>query len=310
MAQARHKKEEKALSGLTTHLSRGLREAALYILVAISLFLLTALITHDIQDPSWSYTGPVSTIHNMAGVVGAWFSDVLYLLFGYLSFLFPVMIAYSGWLVLRERTDEGEINFAVLGIRWAGFFMTLITGCALSSLHFVIPVDTLPLDGGGILGRFIGDMMASGLGVLGSTLILLSVFFAGITVFTGLSWLGVMDFIGDGLIHFFDLIRQKIIQFKENHEEKKEGEAARESREKAVKAEVKKKASRKTAVRIEPVINKIEVSERHSRESQISLFDENSGGDTELPPLRLLDEAVHSGKGLSTESLEAQTRIV
>ncbi|MCW8933889.1 MAG: DNA translocase FtsK 4TM domain-containing protein [Gammaproteobacteria bacterium] len=310
MAQARRKKDDKQKSGLTIHISRGLREAALFILLAISLFLLTALITHNIQDPGWSYTGPSTSISNMAGIVGAWFSDVLYMLFGYLSYLFPIMIAYSGWLVLRERTDEGDINFHVLGIRWLGFFMTLATGCALTSLHFVIPVDTLPLDGGGILGRWIGDAMASALGVLGSTLILLAVFLAGITVFTGLSWLSLMDAIGDKLLSTYEWLQLKIAEYRELREEKKEGEIARETREKVVKAETKKKEARKNPVRIEPVINKVEVSERHSRESQISLFDDASGGDTELPPLRLLDEAIRSGKGLSTESLEALSRLV
>jgi len=310
LPQARRKKEEKPLSGLTIHISRGLREAALFILLAISLFILTALITHDIQDPGWSYTGPSTSINNLAGVMGAWFSDVLYLLFGYLSFLFPLMIAYSGWLVLRGRTDDGEIDFHVLGIRWLGFFMTLASGCALASLHFVISPDILPLDAGGILGRWIGDGMAASMGVLGSTLILLAVFLAGITVFSGLSWLGLMDIIGEGLLRTFDWTRSRIAIYKETREQKKEGDAARETREKVIKAETKKKQARKTPVRIEPVINKVEVSERHSRESQISLFDDESAANTELPPLRLLDEAVRSGKGLSTDALEALSRLV
>jgi len=313
LAQARRKKDDKqlsGLSGLTIHINRGLREAALFILMAIALFILTALVTHDIQDPGWSYSGPSESIHNMAGVVGAWFSDVLYFLFGFLSYLFPVMIAYSGWLVLRERTEEGEIDFRVLGIRWLGFFMTLATGCALTSLHFVIPLDTLPLDGGGILGRWLGDGMAAALGVLGSTLILLAVFLAGITVFTGLSWLRVMDMIGDSLLRSVEWIQLKVRAYQELREEKKEGEIARETRETRVKAETKKIEERKQPVRIEPVIKKVEVSERHSRESQISLFDDTSGVDTELPPLRLLDEAIRSGKGLSNEALEALSRLV
>lgn len=245
MAQARRSKDEKQLSGLTIHISRGLREAALFVLLALSLFLLTALITHDIQDPGWSYTGPSISINNLAGSVGAWFSDVLYLLFGYLSFLFPVMIAYSGWLVLRGRKDDGEIDFPVLGIRWVGFFLTLSTGCALASLHFIIPLETLPLDGGGILGRWLGDSMASGMGVLGSTLLLLSIFLAGITIFSGLSWLGVMDFIGDALLKTYEFIQAKLAAYKEIRQEKREGEVARESREKAVKAETIKKEARK-----------------------------------------------------------------
>ncbi len=310
MAQARRKKEENARQGLTIHINRGLREAALFILLAIAAFLLTALVTHNIQDPGWSYSGPSSNIQNMAGVVGAWFSDVLYFLFGYLSYLFPIMIAYSGWLVLRERTDEGDIDFRILGIRWLGFFMTLATGCALTSLHFVIAPDTLPLDGGGILGRWLGDNMAESLGVMGATLILLSVFLAGITVFSGLSWLSLMDMIGETLLNSFDWVQFKIRAYKEIREEKKEGEIARESRVEAIKVEAKKKEARKQPVRIEPVINKVEVSERHSRESQISLFEDTSGESTELPPLRLLDEITHSGKALSKESLEAVSRLV
>jgi DNA segregation ATPase FtsK/SpoIIIE, S-DNA-T family len=310
LAQARRKKDEQQKIGLTIHINRGLREAALFILLAIALFILTALVTYNNQDPGWSYTGPSSGINNMAGAVGAWFSDVLFYLFGYLSYLFPVIIAYSGWLVLRERTDEGDIDFRVLGIRWSGFLMTLATGCALTSLHFVIPTEVMPLDGGGIMGRWLGDSMAAVLGVLGSTLILLAVFLAGITVFSGLSWLRVMDLTGEGLLNSFDWISAKIKDYQEVREEKKEGEMARESRVKAVKADIEKKEARKKPVRIEPVINKVEVSERHSRESQISLFDDASAGDTELPPLRLLDEAIRSGKGLSTEALEALSRLV
>lgn len=310
MAQARRKKDEKPLNGLTIHINRGLREAALFILLAIALFTLTALVTHSSQDPGWSYMGPSTGINNMAGIVGAWVSDVLFFLFGYLSYLFPIMIAYSGWLVLRGRTEDGDIDFHVLGIRWVGFFMTLATGCALASLHFVTEQGILPLDGGGILGRWIGDGMASALGVLGSTLLLLSIFLAGITVFTGLSWISLMDLIGDSLLKSFEFIQSKVRAYLELREEKKEGEIARETREKAVQADTKKKQSRKQPVRIEPVINKVEVSERHSRESQISLFDDASAGDTELPPLRLLDEAIRSGKGLSSDALEALSRLV
>ena len=309
MPQARRTKDEKTLSGLTIHIHRGLREAAFFILLALSLFLFTALVTYDTQDPGWTHIGPTH-INNMAGSVGAWVSDVLYNLFGYLSFLFPVMILYSGWLMLRGRKDDGEIDFHVLGIRWLGFFMTLASGCALASLHFVVAQNTLPQnDAGGILGQWLGDAMAGGLGVLGSTLILLAVFLAGITLFTGLSWLGVMDSIGDVLLKGGDWLRNRFIQFRETREEKKEGEIARLNREKLVKEETRKKETRKQPVRIEPVINKVEISERHTRESQISLFDDESG-DTELPPLRLLDEAIRSGKGLSKEALEALSRLV
>ena len=142
MAQARRTQESSRLSGLTIHIGRGLREAALFILLALASFLAIALITYNIQDPGWSYTGPREGVQNAAGTVGAWVADVLLYLFGYLAFLFPVMIAYSGWLVLRGRREEG-VDYHVLGIRWFGFFITLASGCALASLHFVIPAGLL-----------------------------------------------------------------------------------------------------------------------------------------------------------------------
>ncbi|MCW9014980.1 MAG: DNA translocase FtsK 4TM domain-containing protein [Gammaproteobacteria bacterium] len=308
MAQARRTKESSNLSGLTIHISRGLREAALFVLLAIALFLFIALVTYSIEDPGWSHTGPREVIHNAAGVVGAWFADVLFYLLGYLAFLLPVMIAYSGWLALRGRTGDGEIDFKIIGIRWLGFFMTLATGCALASLHFVAG-SSMPLDGGGILGRWLGDDLASVLGLLGSTLLLLAVFLAGITVFSGLSWLGVMDMLGSALLKAYELLAARIKQSIEYRQELKQGEQAKQKRVEIIKEAEKKKEQRKMPVRIEPVIKKVELSDRHNKEKQIALFDDVPG-DSELPPLRLLDEAIKSDKGLSAEALEAISRLV
>jgi S-DNA-T family DNA segregation ATPase FtsK/SpoIIIE len=310
LAQARRTAESTRLSGLTIHIGRGIREAALFVLLALALFLLTALVTYHAQDPGWSHTGPREQIHNLAGVVGAWVADVLFSLFGYLSYLFPIMIAFSGWLVLRGSRSDGEFDLRILAIRWTGFFMTLATGCALASLHFVIAPDSLPLDGGGILGRGLGDALAGVLGLLGSTLLLLSVFLAGITLFTGLSWLGVMDMIGSGVLRAYEWAYARVQQAIEYRQEIREGEQAKQQRvEKAAKAEIKKKEQPKKPVRIEPTIQKVELSDRHAKEKQIALFDDTPGN-TQLPPLRLLDEAVKSGKGLSPEALEALSRLV
>ena len=309
MAQARRKKES-SISGLTIHIGRGLREAALFVLLALALFLLASLTTFNIEDPGWSHVGPRDAVHNATGVVGAWFSNVLLSLFGYLAYLFPVMIAYSGWLMIRGRKDTGDIDFRIMGLRWSGFFLTLATGCALASLHFVLVENTLPVDGGGILGRWLGDALASVLGLLGSTLLLLAGLLAGITVFTGLSWLGVMDMVGRGALFVYEWLYSRINYFIEYRRELKEGETARQHREVAVKADKEKKEKRKQSVRIEPTIAKVELSERHSREKQIALFDDGDVSQSELPPLRLLDEAIKSDKGLSPEALEALSRLV
>lgn len=317
MAQARRKKtitDSKKNAVIVTQLHRGLREGAMLVLMALSLFLFTALITYDSADPGWSFTGSREAVDNAAGFVGAWFSDVLYNLFGYLSFLFPVIIAYSGWLVLRSNHIEvdKEIDYHEMGIRWAGFLVTVAMGCALTSMHFSTENGPLPLDGGGILGLWLSDVMAGSLGLLGSTLILLAVFLAGITLFSGISWFRVIDAIGHATLFVYNGIKDGFISLLEIRQEKKAGVEARQQRQEVVAASKKKQAVRQAQgnadIRIEPVVKKVEISERMDREKQIQLFEAPT--DSELPALRLLDPPIPQEKGYSKEALEALSRLV
>ena len=317
MAQARAKKITTTNSpSLTRHIQHGLREGALLLLLALALFFLTALVTYHPSDPGWSYTGDRLAIQNAAGVVGAWFSDVLFSLFGFLAYLLPVMVAYSGWLVMRGASrdaDTSVINYRVLGVRWAGFFVTLASGCALASLHFVVPAGTLPLDdGGGILGQWLGDELAAVLGLLGSTLILLAVLLTGITLFSGLSWFSVIERLGAFCLFVYEWVSNRLSALLEDLQERKAGLEAKQRREQIIEADKKKTAERKARgsdkVRIEPVVKKIEISERLDREKQIALFETDT--DTDLPPLRLLDKPVPSEKGYTKEALEALSRLV
>ncbi len=317
MAQARRTKTTKnsdKTAVITTQLQRGLREGAMLVLMALSLFLFTALVTYHSADPGWSYTGSREAIHNAAGVVGAWFADVLYNLFGYLSYLFPVIIAYSGWLVLRSNHIEvdKDVDYHEMGIRWLGFFVTVAMGCALTSMHFSSPDGQLPQDGGGILGLWLSDVMAGSMGLLGSTLILLAVFLAGITLFSGLSWFRFIDGIGQTALFAYNWVKDSVLALIENRQEKKAGEEAKQQRQEVMAASKKKQEVRAAKgnadVRIEPVMKKVEISERMDREKQIQLFDAPS--DSELPALRLLDPPKPQEQGFSNEALEALSRLV
>ncbi len=317
MAQARRtkttKKPEKTAE-ITTQLQRGLREGAMLVLMALALFLFTALVTYHSADPGWSYTGSREAIHNAAGVVGAWFADVLYNLFGYLSYLFPVIIAYSGWLVLRSNHIEvdKDVDYHEMGIRWVGFFVTVAMGCALTSMHFSIADGQLPLDGGGILGLWLSDVMAGSMGLLGSTLILLAVFLAGITLFSGLSWFRFIDGIGQTSLFAYNWVIGSVLTLIESRQEKKAGEEAKQQRQEVIAASKIKQEVRAAKgnadIRIEPVMKKVEISERMDREKQIQLFDAPS--DSELPALRLLDPPKPQEQGFSNEALEALSRLV
>jgi len=313
LAQARRKKTTTGIE-LPSQIHHGLREGAMLVLSALAALLLAALLTYSINDPGWSHVGPRGEVGNATGVIGAWVADVLFSLFGYLAYLFPVIIAYSGWLVLRgnrEGVPRDEIDFGVLGIRWAGFVVTLAAGCALASLHFQTPVTLLPMDSGGILGRWLGDGMAEVLGLLGSTLLLLAVFLAGITLFSGLSWFAAIDQLGRFSLWLYHWLAARLTALVERMRDRRAGEEARRERAEVVAEERKKTARRKaegSKVRIEPVVKKVEISERLDREKQIALFE--APADAELPALRLLDPPPEHEKGYSKEALEALSRLV
>lgn len=277
----------------------------MFILSALAAYLLLSLMSYHTQDPGWSHRGPVHNIHNYGGVVGAWFADVFLYLFGYLAYLFPLMVGFSGWLVFRGRTPSGGIDMHVLSVRWAGFLLTVASGCGLATLHFQIPPGSLPLDAGGVFGNLVGDNLAALFSFTGATLFLLALFLSGVTLFTGLSWLSVMDWTGRMTLLGIAWLSERMAALKTGLIAYR----ARRQREEqvAAKQEKRNEVVRKPP-RIEPVIKKVEPSERVERERQVKLFD--APPNTELPPLALLDEAPEHHEGYSETALEALSRLV
>jgi len=304
LAQARRKKAE--APAIHTHVKRGLREGTLLILSALALYLLLSLISYSIEDPGWSHRGPVDDIHNVGGVVGAWFADVFLYLFGYLAYLFPMMVGFSGWLVYRGRTTpNGGIDLHVLAVRWAGFLLTVASGCGLATLHFSIAPGSLPLDAGGVFGNLVGNGLAALFSFTGATLFLLALFLSGVTLFTGLSWLSVMDWTGKMTLLLMQSIAERFVQLKDFIATQR----AKRVREEQVAVKQKKmKVIERKPPRIEPVIKKVETSARVERERQVQMFD--APANTELPPLSLLDDAREHSEGFSDSALEALSRLV
>ena len=300
MAQATPKKQEGRPLGV--HIGLAVREGILLVFAAAAVYLLIALLGYNPSDPGWSHTGLGLKVSNIAGRAGAWFADVFFYLFGRLAFLTPVIVAYSGWLVFRGREGTGDLDLRLLAIRWGGFFLTLATGCGLASLHFL--ADGLPLTAGGVLGEVIADLLLPVFSLVGTTLLLLALFLAGVTLFTGLSWLSVMDAIGRLVL---GAIAASGAWF-EARRDRKAGEASRVEREEAVRVE-RERVAKKAKPRIEPVLPRPEESRRAVREKQMSLPVGRPVSDT-VPPLALLDEAQESVGGYSTSSLEAMSRLV
>jgi S-DNA-T family DNA segregation ATPase FtsK/SpoIIIE len=278
-----------------------LRESALWVLGALALIMLVALATFDPRDPGFSHTGDGGPVRNQIGSGGAWFADISFSLFGAPAYLLPVMAALAGWLVFSARKLPGPMDRTLMVTRLSGFLLTLLTSCAIATLHF--SQGMLPQSAGGALGEVVGSGLAGALGTVGATLLLLSLWLAAISMFTGLSWLRLMDNIGRIVLGGVDQARTLTRRLRERTQMKQ----AQEQRQEVVRAE-RKKAARKTPPRIEPVVAAPEPSARVEQERQVRMFDKPVPG--ELPPLALLDDAPPHGPGYSTEALEAMSRLV
>ncbi|MEZ5564934.1 MAG: DNA translocase FtsK 4TM domain-containing protein [Gammaproteobacteria bacterium] len=278
------------------------REAALWVLGAIALIMLVALLTYSPADPGFSHTGNGGPVRNQIGAVGAWYADIAYSLFGGPALLFPAMILLAGWIIFTARTNPGPIDRRVLITRTSGFALTLATSCALATLHF--GAHGLPQTAGGAFGEMLGNGLASGLGTLGATLLLLAFWLAGISLFTGLSWLAVMDAVGRYVFIGIDRSRALFEAIQTRADQRR----VQEVRQEAVRSE-RKKVEKKTPPRIEPALAAPQPSQRAQKERQVPLF-QGSVQPGELPPLALLDNPPEHAPGYSRESLEAMSRLV
>jgi S-DNA-T family DNA segregation ATPase FtsK/SpoIIIE len=298
VSQATWKKTENTMS---PKLLRLLREAVFYVLVAVAIYLLLSLWTYHANDPSWSHRGPSENVRNLGGHIGAWVSDILYNLFGYVAFLVPVMIGIAGWRVYLHRNDEKPVGWKHKVFVSVGFVLALIGACGIASLHFH---SRMPFAAGGWFGNGVGLGLAAGASFTGATIFLLAMFLSGVTMFSGLSWLTLMD----GLGRFGFAAFERMREFASTFMDRLIGMRARKQRRETV-AEEKKVLEKHVPPRIEPVVAKVPTGKRVEKEKQVPLFDIPAPG--ELPPLSLLDPADKSkGAQFSKQSLESMARLL
>ncbi|MDJ0740475.1 MAG: DNA translocase FtsK 4TM domain-containing protein [Gammaproteobacteria bacterium] len=279
-------------------LSRRLKEGAFLLLLAIGVYFLMALFSYSPDDPSYVYESAKQHADNAGGVAGAWAASVLFMLFGKVAYVFPLMIAWAGWLMFRER-DDVHHSATLRVARWGGFVLTVISATALASLHMGL-AEHLPEGPGGITGDLISRSGEAVLNPAGASLLLLTLLLVGFTLFTGVSWLAVMDAIGGFVLRAW---RQGVMLFGDASEKR------RANRMKHERQEVVKQVTQRRRDKPLPVIEKkeptIKISERVEKEKQMPLLDVEPN--TELPPLSLLDPPRPSGKALSTDALQAMS---
>ena len=285
-------------------LARGSREGALLVISAMAIYLLVSIASYHPGDPGWSNAGGVDRVANRGGVAGAWLADVLLYLFGFMAYLFPVMIGYAGWLAYRGmKAASGEFDASHFVTRAAGCVVTICAGCGLATLYYHGPA-AFPVDAGGIIGSFVGSGLAGVVNPLGGTLFLLALFLTGVTLFTGMSWLQVMDETGRFTIALAARLHGLGLQARERWQARR----VKQVRETQVRAERERRPNRKPP-RIEPAPARIKPGRRVAREGQVPLFEPAAGAGA-LPPLALLDEPRERRRAASKESLEAMSRQV
>ncbi len=282
-------------------INKGLREAGFWILAGLSLILLLALLSYDRSDPAFTIAGGDEAVTNRMGPAGAWFADIAFLLFGASAYLFPILVLITGVFLFRgeELPERRQTIWRVIG-----FVLAIATSSALATLHFQSP--GLRETAGGILGQGVGYGLEYALGLLGSTVLLLVLWLAAVQLATGVSWIAVMDRTGHVVYRGVTVLHGWLGDFRIWWE----GRRAKQQRDEIV---TKVRARPKTPPpRIEPVIEKIEVSaratERLERERQVPMFEPPLKN--ELPALSLLDNPPPKEGGYSAEALEAMSRLV
>jgi DNA segregation ATPase FtsK/SpoIIIE, S-DNA-T family len=288
---------------------RLVRDIAMIMIAPFLLYLLVALFTFSPTDPGWSHSGGVTApLHNAGGRVGAFLADILLYLCGYIAFVLPFILGAVAWIALFGMDVDGD-GEADLGpaLRLVGIVGFLIAGTGLLHLKVGAAVG-FSAGSGGILGRLVGDAMLGGFGMIGGNLFLIALLLIAITLATGLSWLAVMDKIGEWSLKLPPLLSKTFRKSTQQASEWQAARAMREEREEVRKVETEKRAKREP-VKIEPPpAPVVEKSERAKREQQIPLF--NVGDGSGIPPLSLLDDPKPQPKGYDEDTLETLSRQI
>ncbi len=297
-------KPNRRKSTLAPRVAALLREAWWLSAVALAVYLGMILVTYHAADPGWSRTGGGDAVANAGGPFGAWLADLLLYLFGASAWLWVLLGLFLVWWGYRRIGDGGEEEHRHgLAVTLAGFLLVLLASSTLESLRFHSLVGHLPLTAGGAIGDSLGRVLQGAFGFDGGTVLLIVAWGAGLSLFTGLSWITLAERVGSGVERLMALAWDKWQAWRD----RKAGLEAISEREEVVREE-RRRIRKEPPVRIEAPQPAIEKSERIEVERQELLFRDIP--DTQLPPLRLLDAAPEAPAELDQAGLEATSRLI
>jgi S-DNA-T family DNA segregation ATPase FtsK/SpoIIIE len=288
-----------------------LTEGALIGSIALCLIMMVALLSYSPADPGWSKTATNQQVLNAIGPAGALFADILFNLFGAMAYLFPLLLAARALLILRTCLLKEALPFdsVTFSLRMIGFVLVMVSATSLANIQFSDSLTSYPSGFGGVLGKTISESVLEVFSYTGASVILLSLFLFGLTVFAEISWILLIDSLGSAAIICAGWVSRTFTEFRRKQLEKS---IAREARaERTIKVEAtSKKLFKRSPVTISTPEAKAKISKRAEKEKQQPLFvDEKLVG--VLPPLNLLDAQDKSkNTGFSNESLEHMSRLL
>jgi S-DNA-T family DNA segregation ATPase FtsK/SpoIIIE len=271
--------------------------------LALALLVAAALGSHSLSDPAFTTTGAGGEVGNLAGNLGAMLADVLLTLFGHAAWWWVLLLLGLAWRSFRSLDAQPLTHPRQVWFSGGGFLLVLAGFAGIEALRLGYLASGLPGGPGGVMGQGMGGMFESILGFTGGTLVLLLVWAAGLSLFTGLSWLRIAEQTG-ALLENAALGTLAWLQRKRDERIGAQATVVR-----AAKVEKEKRRQIESEpLRIEPVVQDIEPSKKAVAERQAPLFEDLPG--TPTPPLSLLDAAVEAAEPVSAEILEFTSRQI
>ncbi|PWD16925.1 DNA translocase FtsK [Salmonella enterica subsp. enterica serovar Rubislaw] len=183
-----------------TKLSSGRRllEALLILIALFAVWLMAALLSFNPSDPSWSQTAWHEPIHNLGGAPGAWLADTLFFIFGVMAYTIPVIIVGGCWFAWRHQSTDDYIDYFAVSLRLIGVLALILTSCGLAAIN---ADDIWYFASGGVIGSLLSTTLQPVLHSSGGTIMLLCIWAAGLTLFTGWSWVSIAEKLGGWLLN-------------------------------------------------------------------------------------------------------------
>lgn len=196
MSQEYTEDKEVTLTKLSS--GRRLLEALLILIVLFAVWLMAALLSFNPSDPSWSQTAWHEPIHNLGGMPGAWLADTLFFIFGVMAYTIPVIIVGGCWFAWRHQSSDEYIDYFAVSLRIIGVLALILTSCGLAAIN---ADDIWYFASGGVIGSLLSTTLQPLLHSSGGTIALLCVWAAGLTLFTGWSWVTIAEKLGGWILN-------------------------------------------------------------------------------------------------------------